>query len=166
MKIKYIFYTLFTFLILTLNVQSADWNPQIYSIVDGDTLKRNGVRYRLEGIDAPEVNQICTIGDREWECGLAATIYLEQLHEEGGFECQKLGLDRYKRILARCYISKAGNRIDIGSLMVSEGYALAYRKYSKDYINDENRAKESKRGLWKSSFTKPWEWRRARSNKR
>jgi len=156
----------FLFMSPTLVAQDTSWNPLTYSIVDGDTLKRNGVRYRLQGMDAPEINQICTIGEREWECGLAATIYLEQLHGEDGFECQDLGRDRYKRILARCYISKAGNRIDVGSLMVSEGYALAYRKYSKDYINDENRAKEDKRGLWKSRFTKPWEWRRARSNKR
>ncbi len=78
----------FLFMSPTLVAQDTSWNPLTYSIVDGDTLKRNGVRYRLQGMDAPEINQICTIGEREWECGLAATIYLEQLHGEDGFECQ------------------------------------------------------------------------------
>ena len=58
MNIKYIFYTPLTFLFLTLNVQAEDWNPQTYTVIDGDTLKRNGIRYRLEGMDAPEINQL------------------------------------------------------------------------------------------------------------
>ncbi len=80
MKIKYIFYTLLTFLILTMSTQGLDWKPQNYTITDGDTLKRNGIRYRLEGMDAPEINQICTLNNQVWECGLAAALYLEQLH--------------------------------------------------------------------------------------
>jgi endonuclease YncB( thermonuclease family) len=143
-----------------------DWNPQTYSITDGDSLKRNYVRYRLEGMDAPEINQICTLNNKDWECGLAAALYLEQLHGKNGFECKNLGQDRYKRILARCYILEDGNRIDIGSLMVREGYALAYRHYSKDYIDEEEFAKENSRGLWRSMFMKPWEWRRTKSNKK
>ena len=143
-----------------------DWNPQTYSITDGDSLKRNDVRYRLEGMDAPEINQICTLNNKDWECGLAAALYLEQLHGKNGFECKNLGQDRYKRISARCYILEDGNRIDIGSLMVREGYALAYRRYSKDYIDEEEFAKENSRGLWRSKFMKPWEWRRTKSNKK
>ena len=142
----------------------TDWNPQTYIITDGDSLKRKGIRYRLEGMDAPEINQICTLNNQDWECGLAAALYLEQLHGKDGFECEELGKDRYKRILARCYTLEEGNRLDIGSLMVREGYALAYRRYSKDYIYEEELAKENKRGLWRSKFMKPWEWRRARNS--
>ena len=166
MKIKYIFYTLLTLLILTMSTQALDWKPQNYTVTDGDTLKRNGIRYRLEGMDAPEINQICTLNNQDWECGLAAALYLEQLHGEDGFECEDLGQDRYKRILARCYILEDGNRMDIGSLMVGEGYALAYRRYSKDYIHEEELAKENNKGLWRGKFMKPWEWRRARPNKK
>ena len=145
---------------------AENWYPQTYIITDGDTLKRNGVRYRLEGLDAPEINQICTLNNQDWECGLAAALYLEQLHGKEGFECKDRGQDRYKRILVRCYIFKDDNRMDIGSIMVKEGYALAYRRYSRDYIDEEGLAKENKRGLWRSKFIKPWEWRRNNSNKR
>ena len=154
----FIFFVFFIFFFPS-NLMAENWNPQTFTITDGDTLKRKGVRYRLEGIDAPEINQICTLNNKDWECGLAAALYLEQLHGTDGFECEELGQDRYKRILARCYIFKDDNRMDIGSIMVKEGYALAYRRYSKDYIDEEELAKENKRGLWRSKFIKPWEWR-------
>ena len=163
---KLLIFFVFSVCFFSISLIAEDWNPQIYYITDGDTLKRNGIRYRLEGIDAPEINQICNINNQDWECGLAAALYLEQLHGKDGFECKNLGQDRYKRILARCYIFKNDSLMDIGSIMVREGYALAYRRYSKDYINEEELAKENKRGLWRSKFIKPWEWRRNNSNKR
>ena len=36
--------------------------------------------------------------------------------------------------------------------MVREGYALAYRRYSKDYIDEEELAKESKEGYGEVSL--------------
>jgi len=156
---KLVIFFIFSIFFFSISSIAKDWNPQTFSITDGDTLKRDGIRYRLEGMDAPEINQICTLNNKDWECGLAAALYLEQLHGTDGFECENVGQDRYKRILARCYIYKDHKRMDIGSIMVREGYALAYRRYSIDYIYEEELAKENKRGLWRGKFTKPWEWR-------
>ena len=44
--------------------------------------------------------------------------------------------------------------------MVRNGYAVAYKRYSKDYIKDEEFAKENKRGMWDGSFTMPEKWRK------
>jgi endonuclease YncB( thermonuclease family) len=44
--------------------------------------------------------------------------------------------------------------------MVRNGYAIAYRKYSKLYIPDENLAKDEKLGLWRGIFVEPEQWRR------
>ena len=44
--------------------------------------------------------------------------------------------------------------------MVRRGYAVAYKKYSKQYILDENLAKEEKLGLWEGSFLSPEKWRK------
>ena len=44
--------------------------------------------------------------------------------------------------------------------MVSNGQAVAYRKYSKDYIDDEEIAKNKKIGIWSGQFDMPWEWRK------
>ena len=44
--------------------------------------------------------------------------------------------------------------------MVRNGYAIAYRRYSKDYVPDEDFAKEKKLGLWQGKFTRPEKWRK------
>ncbi len=44
--------------------------------------------------------------------------------------------------------------------MVRNGYAVAYKKYSKKYLNDENYAKDEKLGIWKGTFTRPEKWRK------
>ena len=51
-------------------------------------------------------------------------------------------------------------RVDINSLMVKNGWALAYRKYSRDYIDEENEAKDKKVGMWAGKFIAPWRWRK------
>ena len=56
----------------------------------------------------------------------------------------------------RCY--KAG--IDINAAMVRAGWAIAYRRYAKDYIAEENQAKALKKGLFAGTFQKPEQWRR------
>lgn len=45
--------------------------------------------------------------------------------------------------------------------MVLNGYAWAYVKYSKIYVDQEKLARENKLGLWQSSDpTPPWVWRK------
>ena len=44
--------------------------------------------------------------------------------------------------------------------MVSQGWALAYRKYSTDYISQESSAKAARRGVWRGEFVEPSRWRR------
>ncbi len=51
--------------------------------------------------------------------------------------CEDLGRDRYKRIIGRCTVADE----DMGEWMVSEGLALAYRRYSLDYVDQEADAK-------------------------
>jgi hypothetical protein len=43
--------------------------------------------------------------------------------------------------------------------MVSDGWALAYRKYSNDYVDEENRANAERKGAWRGKFIPAWKWR-------
>jgi hypothetical protein len=43
------------------------------------------------------------------------------------------------------------------------GWALAYRRYSKDYVDAEAEARKVKRAMWRGTFVKPWEWRASSS---
>ena len=70
--------------------------------------------------------------------------------------CEKKDMDRYKRIVAICYYDNK----DLNKLMVKNGWAIAYRKYSKDYIEDESFARLNKLGIWKGNFTEPELWRK------
>ncbi len=45
--------------------------------------------------------------------------------------------------------------------MVKIGFALAYRKYSRDYVDQEEAAQAEGAGIWGSEFTASWDWRNA-----
>ncbi len=51
---------------------------------------------------------------------------------------------------------------DINAWMVLEGLALAYRRYSHDYVDEEADDQAARRGIWASEFVRPWEWRRGK----
>ncbi|MEC8642951.1 MAG: hypothetical protein VXZ67_08565 [Pseudomonadota bacterium] len=44
--------------------------------------------------------------------------------------------------------------------LVANGLALAYRRYSTDYVDAEAVARENHRGMWAGDFEAPWDWRR------
>ena len=126
-------------------------------ITDGDTIKILNKRIRFHGIDAPEKKQICIKNSKKYRCGQEATNALIKKINGKPIACKVQDkLDRYKRYLGVCFL---GN-IDLNKWMVRNGYAVAYRKYSKDYIKDENYAKKNKLGLWSGNFMYPEKWRK------
>ncbi len=128
------------------------------SVIDGDTIEVHGHRIRLHGIDAPESQQLCRLDGKPWQCGKDAANALADKIARRPVTCEDLGRDRYKRIIARCTV--AGE--DLENWMVANGWALAYRQYSTDYVDDEADAQAARRGIWASEFVKPWEWRRGK----
>jgi len=112
-------------------------------IIDGDTIELSGQKIRLHGIDAPEAKQTCTREGKEWRCGQEATWALARIIEEHWVTCKPKDRDRYGRIVAVCHMAEG--QIDINGLMVEQGWALAYRKYSEDYV--ERRLRRRLRGL-------------------
>ncbi len=61
-------------------------------------------------------------------------------------------------MIAACYAQGQ----DIERWRVLNGWALAYRQYSTDYVAEEQAAREARRGLWRGEFVPPWEWRRGK----
>ncbi len=126
---------------------------------DGDSLTVNGTRVRLFGIDAPELDQSCRRGGQEWACGSAATAELARLVTGKQVRCVPMGTDQHGRMLGRCNV---GN-VDVNRAMVASGYAVAFRRYSNDYVADEQSAKASKRGVWAGTFELPSAYRQGGS---
>ena len=44
--------------------------------------------------------------------------------------------------------------------MVRKGWALAYRRYSMDYVDEESEAQKTGVGIWRGEFVPPWQWRK------
>ena len=140
----------------------------IPKIVDGDTVYINENKFRLEGIDAPEMRQQCKkeslkisfiIGFtfyKDYNCGKVSKEKLIIKINGSKIKCIFTTKDRYKRYIATCYEGKT----NLNQWMVRNGYAIAYRRYSKKYVIDEDFAKENKLGLWQGKFMNPEKWRK------
>jgi endonuclease YncB( thermonuclease family) len=127
----------------------------VASVIDGDTIEIHGQRIRLYGIDAPEASQTCDLEGRPWRCGAASANALADHIGRRTVTCDPRDRDRYGRLVAACSVGDAG----ISPWMVREGWAVAYRRYSQDFVADEAAARAAKRGIWRSTFIMPWEWR-------
>ena len=149
-------FTLKFLLILSFNAVASEISG-IPSITDGDTIKILNKRIRFHGIDTPEKNQICIKNSKKYRCGQEATNALIKKINEKTVLCKVQDkLDRYKRYIGVCFLGD----INLNKWMVRNGYAVAYRRYSKDYIQDENYAKKNKIGLWSGNFIHPEKWRK------
>ncbi|MFC3118726.1 thermonuclease family protein [Jhaorihella thermophila] len=128
-------------------------------VIDADTWRVGGEKVRLFGIDAPELGQPCTWPDRrDRDCGRWAAQETRRRFEGRTAICERIATDRYGRTVARCFVEGA----DAARVMVSEGIAFAYRRYSMDYDLDEKRAVVTGRGLHAATLDRPAEFRRAR----
>lgn len=126
-------------------------------VVDGDTLRIGDTKIRLFGIDAPEARQVCESEETSWGCGEASTRQLQSLVEGQPVACLVRGIDDYGRSLAVCTVGG----LELNRTMVAQGWAVAFRRYSGDYVTDEIRAKASGVGIWKSAFVLPEDFRQA-----
>ena len=156
------------FFFLTYNdVKSQE--PKIISgiakVIDGDTIKIEKNKIRFFGIDAPEKKQKCQkpwlsisliTFNKDYQCGVISTNKLKSKINNKSIICKSNTKDRYNRFIAECYKDKT----NINRWMVSNGYAVAYKKYSKKFVSEENLAKKDKLGLWAGTFEMPWNWRK------
>ena len=125
-------------------------------IIDGDTIHIGNNKIRLHGIDAPEIHQNCSYNNEDWKCGQLSKNFLLNLINLDLVNCQVKTVDKYKRYIAICFV----NNLNINEMMVKNGWAIAYRYYSKDYVDEEFIAKKNKVGIWKGKFIEPYLFRK------
>lgn len=126
------------------------------TVVDGDGVEIDGQKIRLFGIDAPEIGQYCKRPDgSRWRCGQYATVELDRMAGGRTVRCEVKDRDRYERPVAVCRV--AGD--DVAEGLVAGGWAVAYRRFSDAYVDEEAQAKSAGVGIWRGSFELPWKWR-------
>jgi len=155
-------------LLVLLSNSIAEEISGIPKVVDGDTVHIDNYKLRLEGIDAPEMRQQCKkesfkisffIGFtfyKDYSCGRVSKEKLITKINTSEIKCISSSKDRYKRYIATCFKGKT----NLNQWMVRNGFAIAYRRYSKKYVPDEVFAKENKLGLWQGKFMEPEKWRK------
>jgi endonuclease YncB( thermonuclease family) len=154
MKARALF--LLTVALLSLPALAAEPLVGTASVIDCDTIEVHSQRIRFHGIDAPESRQECTRSDgATWRCGQQAALALSARSSRAIVHCDARGHDRYGRIITVCFKDTE----DLNRWMVARGRVVAYRKYSLDYVADEERAHLAKVGIWSGTFEMPWDWR-------
>ena len=138
--------------LLWCNISFAD----NLKIIDGDTIVLNNEKIRFSGIDTPELKQTCVKNGQKASCGMFAKMLLIKKIGNKSPQCIREGKDIYNRTLAECFV----NGESLSSFLVRSGYAFAYRKYSKKFIEDEEFAKTNKLGMWSMKFQYPWDFRK------
>ena len=145
-------YSFFFCLLLFIGVAHAE---NTVKVIDGDTIHIGSKKYRFSGIDTPEMKQTCKKDNQIVMCGVIAKNALVKKINKQQVSCEEEEIDRYKRIVAECFV----NSESLSKYLVRNGHAVAYRKYSMKFVEDEDYAKKNKLGLWSMSFDYPWDYR-------
>jgi endonuclease YncB( thermonuclease family) len=128
---------------------------------DGATIRVDRTIYRLDGIDAPEVDQMClNESDEIFPCGVAARDRLSAHIGNRAVRCEDKGQDPiYKhRRLAICTIE--GEATTLNEWLVREGWAIRFELTAKGrFAAEEADAREKRRGLWAGCFADPRDMR-------
>lgn len=131
-------------------------------VIDADILIVADRRVILWGIDAPERNQTCALGEDLWGCYDVAKRTLEALTGRGEITCLLIGEpDPFGRRHGVCTYGAE----DISAEMARQGVALAFSEQTTDYEPQQLEAIVAGLGLWQpgAKFVEPWIWRRANS---
>src|SRR5476651_1461062 len=114
--------------VLLLGIFSASSALSAGAIVrDGGTVEIAGVAYRLDGIDAPDVDQMCIDDHADaWACGVEARDHLSSLIGGREVRCEDLGVGTTykKRHIGICTVE--GESTSLSQLLVAQGFGLNF----------------------------------------
>jgi len=128
---------------------------------DGHTIQLGDVTYRLDGIDAPEIDQTCIDDHADpWSCGVDVRDQLTKLINGRAVRCDDLGPDKLfrRRHLGVCTVD--GESTSLNQQLAKQGLAISAEPSLKVHTKDDAAAaKADKTGLWKGCFVAPQDFR-------
>jgi endonuclease YncB( thermonuclease family) len=133
---------------------------------DGGSIEFADVTYRLDGIDAPALDQICIDDHADtWACGVDARDQLVRLIGGHQVRCEDRGIDvtYTKWHVGVCTVE--GETKTLNQLLVRQGFAMNLEPSTRGQFKmDEADARDNRRGLWKGCFVAPQEFRRGQKD--
>jgi endonuclease YncB( thermonuclease family) len=145
-------------LLLGMSLSTTPGSAANAIVKDGNTVQLAEITYRLDGIDAPELDQICIDDHADpWACGVDARNQLAR--QVGGHmvRCEDHGPDPVysKRHLGICTVED--ETASLNQLAVSQGFAM--NSATGGFGGDEAAAKADRKGIWKGCFVAPADFR-------
>jgi endonuclease YncB( thermonuclease family) len=126
------------------------FEARVVVVADGDTLElipsgeSQPIRIRLEGIDAPELNEAF---------GREATTYTRRLLNQQRVRVEGRDVDGYGRLVARVFV---GGR-DASRALLEAGLACHFTRFANDPVlaTAERQARAARQGFWSPTAEKP-----------
>ena len=126
-------------------------------VKDGNTINLGSMTYRLDGIDAPQFDQMCIDQKADpWSCGVEARDQLTKFIGNRAVDCEDKGPDpAFKgRHVGICMVN--GETASLNQWLVGQGWALNWETSAAGRFKaDETAAKENQKGLWIGCFIAP-----------
>lgn len=130
-------------------------------LLTGDTWRDGGRVFRLYGVQSCLRGTIAKGPDgKKIDCGSASLAHLAALVDSAAVTCQPIGYALDKAIFVVCGAQMDGETIDVGTALISTGYAFAATTAKGDavdssYLVAEINAKLKRTGLWSTTFQHP-----------
>src|SRR5262245_35514877 len=130
------------------------------TVRDANSIQLGDVTYRLDGVDAPELDQVC-IDDHadSWTCGLDARDQLTKLIASRSVRCDDVGPEKNFGRRHRAICTAEGEKTSLNEQLVRSGFAMAREPVKANVKPAAGEAKDASRGMWKGCFVAPQEFR-------
>jgi endonuclease YncB( thermonuclease family) len=161
MRFRQLSLTICTAFAFFLAVQASPAGAAGAIVRSGDTIQLGNITYRLDGIDAPELDQICIDDHADpWNCGTDLRDQLTRLIGGRTVTCEDLGPDQSFKKWHVGVCAVEGDTASLNQALVRLGFAISFEPAVKVHLKeDTDAAKASARGIWKGCFVAPQEFR-------
>src|SRR3954469_17863809 len=130
------------------------------TVRDGNPVQLGDVTYRLDGVDAPELDQVCIDDHADpWTCGIEARDQpTQQLGGRAG-ACDRHGPAKNFGKRHRAICTAEGDKATLNEQLVRLGFAVAREPIRATVKPAAAAAKSASAGIWKGCFVAPQEFR-------
>jgi endonuclease YncB( thermonuclease family) len=162
MRLRRYVFPIWSFFVLVILLSSPAPGLAATALVrDGATIQLGDTVFRLDGADAPEIDQTCIDDHADpWTCGIEARDQLTKLIDGRSVHCDDLGPDKTLRRRHAGLCTIEGDSVSLNQQLVRQGLAVSVAGLGKtQFSEDAKAAREAKRGLWKGCFVAPQDFR-------
>lgn len=118
------------------------------AVVSANSFLLNGREVVLWGIAVPDARVPCLTGTVNWYCGEQTLVALRRALGRYEVACFDKGTDRAGRMVGKCIVGL----LDVGAILVRDGWAVADDDVTGAYRAEESDAKFKKKGIWTGTF--------------